>query len=193
MDFLNLAKERFSARAFSAQVVEEDKVNYLLECAQRAPSACNKQPWHFVVAQTEDARQKVQQCYNRDWLKTAPLYIIIYAADERAWVREEDGKNHADIDAAIAIEHFCLAATAVGLGSCWVCNFDVAALQAASRGHSAHRLSCKHAFQAVASQGDWRNRVAFLVLERMQNATLKVRKSAAKNHTKAIRRAFLQI
>ena len=131
MDFLNLAKERFSARAFSAQVVEEDKVNYLLACAQRAPSACNKQPWHFVVAQTDEARQKVQQCYNRDWLKTAPLYIIIYAADDRAWVREDDGKNHADIDAAIATEHLCLAATAVGLGSCWVCNFDVAALQAA--------------------------------------------------------------
>ena len=37
MDFLNLAKERFSARAFSAQVVEEDKVNYLLECAQPPP------------------------------------------------------------------------------------------------------------------------------------------------------------
>ena len=201
MDFLNLAKERFSARAFSAQVVEEDKVNYLLACAQRAPSACNKQPWHFVVAQTEDARQKVQQCYNRDWLKTAPLYIIIYAADDRAWVREEDGKNHADIDAAIAIEHLCLAATAVGLGSCWVCNFDVAALQAAfplgksvaSRGHSAHRLSCKHAFKAITSQGNRRNRVAFLVPERMQNTTLKVRKSAVKNHTKASRRAFLQI
>ena len=64
-------------------------------------------------------------------MKAAPLYIIIYAADDRAWVREEDGKNHADIDAAIAIEHLCLAATAVGLGSCWVCNFDVAALQAA--------------------------------------------------------------
>ena len=76
MDFLNLAKERFSARAFSAQVVEEDKVNYLLACAQRAPSACNKQPWHFVVAQTDEARQKVQQCYNREWMKAAPLYII---------------------------------------------------------------------------------------------------------------------
>lgn len=131
MDFLNLAKERFSARAFSAQAVKEDKVNYLLECAQRAPSACNKQPWHFVVAQTEEARQKVQQCYNREWMRQAPLYIIIYAANDKAWVREEDGKSHADIDAAIAIEHLCLAATAVGLGSCWVCNFNVAALQAA--------------------------------------------------------------
>ena len=102
MDFLNLAKERFSARAFSAQAVEEDKVNYLLECAQRAPSACNKQPWHFVVAQTEEARQKVQQCYNREWMRQAPLYIIIYAANDKAWVREEDGKSHAYIDAAIA-------------------------------------------------------------------------------------------
>ena len=46
-------------------------------------------------------------------------------------MREDDGKNHADIDAAIAIEHLCLAATAVGLGSCWVGNFDVAALHAA--------------------------------------------------------------
>ena len=131
MDFLNLAKERFSARAFSAQAVEEDKVNYLLECAQRAPSACNKQPWHFVVAQTEEARQKVQQSYNREWMRQAPLYIIIYAANDKAWIREEDGKSHADIDAAIAIEHLCLAATAVGLGSCWVCNFNVATLQAA--------------------------------------------------------------
>ena len=83
------------------------------------------------MAQTEEARQKVQQCYNREWMRQAPLYIIIYAANDKAWVREEDGKSHADIDAAIAIEHLCLAATAVGLGSCWVCNFNVATLQAA--------------------------------------------------------------
>lgn len=64
-------------------------------------------------------------------MRQAPLYIIIYAANDKAWIREEDGKSHADIDAAIAIEHLCLAATAVGLGSCWVCNFNVATLQTA--------------------------------------------------------------
>ena len=77
MNFLELTKERYSTRAFSAQAVEEEKINYLLECARRAPSACNKQPWHFVVAETAEARNKVQQCYNRDWIKQAPLYIII--------------------------------------------------------------------------------------------------------------------
>lgn len=131
MNFLELTKERYSTRAFSAQAVEEEKINYLLECARRAPSACNKQPWHFVVAETAEARNKVQQCYNRDWIKQAPLYIIIYAANEQAWRREEDEKKHADIDAAIATEHICLAASALELGSCWVCNFDVKALQAA--------------------------------------------------------------
>ncbi len=131
MDFLNLVNERFSARAFTGQAVEDNKVDYILECARRAPSACNKQPWHFVVAQSEAARSKVQQCYNREWIKQAPLHLIIYAANEQAWVRDEDGKNHADIDAAIAVEHICLAATAVGLGSCWVCNFNVEALKAA--------------------------------------------------------------
>lgn len=93
MNFLELTKERYSTRAFSAQAVEEEKINYLLECARRAPSACNKQPWHFVVAETAEARNKVQQCYNRDWIKQAPLYIIIYAANEQAWRREEDEKK----------------------------------------------------------------------------------------------------
>ena len=39
-------------------------------------------------------------------------------------MRKSDNKNHADIDAAIATEHICLAAAEQGLGSCWVCNFD---------------------------------------------------------------------
>lgn len=42
-----------------------------------------------------------------------------------AWTRHEDGKSHADIDLAIAIEHLCLAAAEQGLGTCWVCNFHV--------------------------------------------------------------------
>ena len=52
---------------------------------------------------------------------------IVACADHReSWHRPADGKDHADIDVAIAVEHLCLAATEVGLGTCWVCNFDVA-------------------------------------------------------------------
>ena len=41
-----------------------------------------------------------------------------------AWVRPADGHNHVDVDVSIATEHLCLAATALGLGTCWVCNFN---------------------------------------------------------------------
>lgn len=56
-------------------------------------------------------------------------YTIICAVETEAWVRPCDSKNHADIDAAIATEHVCLAAADQGLGTCWVCNFDKTLLQ----------------------------------------------------------------
>ena len=125
MDFLELAKKRFSARSYKSDRVEPDKIDYVIECARLAPSAVNYQPWHFMVIISEEQKQKVQQCYNRDWFAQAPVYIAICVDKSKAWVRKSDNKNHADIDAAIATEHICLAATEIGLGSCWVCNFDL--------------------------------------------------------------------
>ena len=83
MNFLELTKERYSTRAFSAQAVEEEKINYLLECARRAPSACNNNHGTSLWQKTAASPNKVQQCYNRDWIKQVPLYIIIYAANEQ--------------------------------------------------------------------------------------------------------------
>ena len=125
MDFLELVKQRYSARDYLPKAVEQEKIDYILECARLAPSAVNHQPWRFIVVQSADTRRAVQQCYARDWFAQAPLYLVIYAKYSEAWVRGYDQKNHADIDAAIAIEHICLAATEQKLGSCWVCNFDV--------------------------------------------------------------------
>ncbi len=125
MDFLELTKKRFSARNYKSDKVEQDKIDYIIECARLAPSAVNYQPWHFLVVIGEEQKQKVRQCYNRDWFAKAPLYIAVCVDESEAWVRKSDNKNHADIDAAIATEHICLAATEMGLGSCWVCNFDL--------------------------------------------------------------------
>ena len=69
---------------------------------------------------------RLPECYKREWLREAPLYIVICGNKAQSWKRRADGHDHADIDAAIATEHICLAATEQGLGSCWVCNFDVA-------------------------------------------------------------------
>ena len=125
MEFLELTKSRFSARSYKPDAVEQEKLNYIIECAQLAPSAVNYQPWHFLIIKSKEQRLKIQQCYNREWFASAPVYIVVCVDTSVAWVRKADNKNHADIDAAIAAEHICLAAADLGLGSCWVCNFDL--------------------------------------------------------------------
>lgn len=124
MNMLELSRQRFSARKFTDQKVSPSDPDYLLECARLAPSAVNRQPWHFVVVESEEAKARLRQVYNREWFATAPLYIVCYAHTGRCWTRAADQKAHGDIDVAIAAEHICLAATERGLGSCWVCNYD---------------------------------------------------------------------
>jgi nitroreductase len=123
MNFLELVKNRYSCRAYKSLDVEKEKLEYILECVRFAPSAVNKQPWLFHIVSNEEEKAKLQQCYNRDWFKTAPMYIIASILHDEEWVRA-DGKHHGDIDIAIAVEHLCLAATEQGLATCWVCNFD---------------------------------------------------------------------
>lgn len=124
MNMLELSGQRFSARKFTDQKVSSSDLDYLLECARLAPSAVNRQPWRFVVVESEEAKARLRQVYNREWFATAPLYIVCYAHTGRCWTRAADQKAHGDIDVAIAAEHICLAATERGLGSCWVCNYD---------------------------------------------------------------------
>ncbi len=121
--FKQLAEQRFSARKFTDAPITPSDLDYIKQCVQLAPSAVNKQPWKFVVIESEDAKQRIRQTYNREWFSTAPLYILCLKNTSAAWMRRYDNKSHADIDLAIAIEHLCLAATDCGLGTCWVCNY----------------------------------------------------------------------
>lgn len=123
MDFLELVRNRYSCRAYKALDVEKQKLDYMMECVRLAPSAVNKQPWRFRIVSSGEEKAKMQQCYNREWFRTAPLYVIASVRHDEEWVRA-DGKHHGDIDVAIAVEHLCLAATEQGLATCWVCNFD---------------------------------------------------------------------
>ena len=122
-NFLDLVTERYSARAYSDRKVEQEKIDYILECARLAPSAVNFQPWKFILVESEEKRTALHACYAQEWFQQAPLYIVVCGDHSQSWTRKRDGHDHADIDAAIATEHICLAATEVGLGSCWVCNF----------------------------------------------------------------------
>ena len=123
MNFLELAKNRYSCRAYKSFDVEKEKLDYIMECVRFAPSAVNKQPWLFHIVRKDEDKAKLLQCYRRDWLNTAPMYIVASVLHDEEWVRF-DGKHHGDIDIAIAVEHLCQAATEQGLATCWVCNFD---------------------------------------------------------------------
>lgn len=125
MDFKEICKARYSVRAYKPDAIPAETMEYIKECTRLAPSAVNKQPWKFILFTGEDDRARMQQCYDKEWFREAPAYILVCENHGAAWTRRYDEKNHADIDVAIAIEHLCLAAAEQGLGTCWVCNFRV--------------------------------------------------------------------
>lgn len=125
MTFAELAKQRFSSRNYQNKTVEPEKIKAVLEAARIAPSAANKQPWVFYVANTPKSLSLLAPVYHRQWYKEAPVVIVACANHNMGWVRASDNKDHCDIDLAIAIDHMTLQATDLGLGTCWICNFDV--------------------------------------------------------------------
>jgi nitroreductase len=123
MSFLELANKRYSVRDFEDIPVEQDKILMVLEAGRIAPSAVNYQPVHFIVITDEAVKNKVLEAYSRDWIRRAPVLIVVCGDHSKSWKRR-DGKDHCDIDAAIAADHITLAAADMGLGTCWVCAFD---------------------------------------------------------------------
>lgn len=124
MNLTQLILNRYSVRNYFEKPVEEEKLLQVLDAARNAPSAVNYQPWHFVVIDSEESLEQMWSVYNRDWIKTAPIIIVACADHSQSWKRSSDGKDFADVDVSIAIDHITLKATELGLGTCWVCNFN---------------------------------------------------------------------
>ncbi len=133
-EFLSLAKQRQSDRAFDPdRPVESDKLHRILEAARLAPSACNSQPWHFIVVDDPDLRNKLADATSskligiNHFTKQAPVHIVVVeeranmSASFGAWVKD---KNYAHIDIGITAAHIVLAAEDEGLGSCIIGWFD---------------------------------------------------------------------
>ncbi len=125
MSFLDVARKRYSVRNFDDRPVEREKLLRVLEAGRIAPSACNLQPWHFIIVDDNEVKEKLAGAYSREWFRKAPAVIVICGDHENSWKRN-DGKDHCDIDAAIAADHMTLAAADAGLGTCWICAFDSA-------------------------------------------------------------------
>ncbi|MDL2214856.1 nitroreductase family protein [Dysgonomonas sp. OttesenSCG-928-M03] len=128
MDFLELVKKRQSTRKYdTSREVETEKIANILEAARLSPSACNAQPWHFIVVDEPDLKNKVADAASARLLgmnhftKQAPVHLLI--VEEKVNLSSGIGglikdKNFAFVDIGIAAAHICLAAEAQGLGSC---------------------------------------------------------------------------
>jgi nitroreductase len=126
MEFSELIRKRYSVRAYKPDPVEEEKLEQVLEAARLAPTAANRQPFQLIVIPTAGHEAGLRRIYSREWLLQAPLVICACAITEQGWVRM-DGKPYTDVDVSIAMDHLILAATDLGLGTCWIAAFDPAA------------------------------------------------------------------
>ncbi|MBR5820944.1 MAG: nitroreductase family protein [Alistipes sp.] len=120
MDFLTLAKKRYACRKYTAQKVEREKLELILEAGRVAPTGCNFQPQRLLVVESEEGMARLARC-TRDF--GAPLAIIVCADTNTAWTRKYDGKQIADIDATIITDHMMLEAASLGLDTLWICMF----------------------------------------------------------------------
>ena len=130
MEFAELIAKRYSVRAYRPDPLEDEKLQAVLEAARLAPTAANRQPFQLIVLHTAGREAEIGKIYRRPWFVQAPLVIGVCAISSLAWVRESDRFNARLIDAAIVADHLILAATALGLGTCWIAAFNVEAARA---------------------------------------------------------------
>jgi nitroreductase len=123
MEFIDVIKKRKSVRSFKKKEISQEKIEYICNCARLAPSWMNKQCWHFIIVKDIEKIHKLAKAsiINR-WLKNVPI-IIIACADPLS-SGEKNNIHYSTVDVAIAFEHMILAATDIGLGTCWIGGFD---------------------------------------------------------------------
>ena len=140
MTFIDLVKHRFSCRKFLNTPVEKEKLEQCLEAARLAPSACNSQPWKFIVITDPVLKEKAcAAAFNGQYsagsfAKIAPVLVIVLS--EKGNFSSRVGNFVRDTrfyltDIGIAVEHFILQASELGLGTCWMGWFNETGLKKA--------------------------------------------------------------
>jgi nitroreductase len=123
MGVFEIIRKRRSIRLYEEKLVEQEKLNRVLEAGRLAPSADNRQPWRFIVVTNDEVKEKLRASYDEEWFVSAPVIIIGCAVPKEAWVRM-DGQEYWMVDVAIAMQNMILVATELGLGTCWIADFD---------------------------------------------------------------------
>lgn len=121
MNVLEAIRKRRSVRKYLDRPIPAKLKQKLLEALRLAPSACNHQPWRFILVEDGARRREIAQlAYNQDWMAKAPLIVVGCGFPEAAYQRMGGHGNSVNVDLAIAIDHLTLAAAEEGLGTCWI-------------------------------------------------------------------------
>ena len=114
MNTLQAILERRSIRKYKREPLPEEDLRQILEAGRQAPSAANRQPWHFVLVGGEEQKKRLAQaCRNQTWMADAAYILVGVGLPQvsEKWYR---------VDVAIAMENMVLAAWALGYGTCWI-------------------------------------------------------------------------
>jgi len=118
VDTIGAIMQRRSIRKYATRAISDEDLRTILEAGRQAPSAANRQPWHFIVVQGENQKRRLAEaCSGQTWIADAAAII---AGLGKPGVSEK----WYPVDVAIAMENMILAATALGYGTCWIGAFE---------------------------------------------------------------------
>jgi len=124
MEFKDVVAARKSVRSYSNEDVEEEKFDKIFEAARMAPSWANRQCWSYILVKDKEKIEKLAKGIINSWMKNAKAIIVACGDPKKSGSR--NGMDYYLVDVAISMEHLVLAATDVGLGTCWIGGFDEA-------------------------------------------------------------------
>jgi nitroreductase len=128
MEFKDVIAARKSVRSYADKPVEVEKLSQILEAARQAPSWANKQCCRYIVVKDKAKIQELASGLN-GWLKHAPVIVVACADPKNSGDR--NGMNYFLVDVGISMQQLVLAATDMGLGTCWIGAFDEAKIKKA--------------------------------------------------------------
>lgn len=145
-----LISQRRSIRQYLDKPVEKEKITQALEAARLAPSASNAQPWRFIVATGAKREQILSEGLGglvvpNSWAKTAPAVIVVCSSTnifKHALGEKVQGTQYHLIDLGIAMEHFVLKATELGLGTCYIGWFNAKNIKSALNLPGSWKVDC---------------------------------------------------
>ena len=119
MSVIDLLLSRRSIRKYRTDQISQDSLQSILEAGRYAPSADNGQPWHFIVLTDPNIKEKLSHGQWNGFIRDSAFTIVGCAYEGSTYARK-----WSTVDTAIALQNMVIAACGLGIGSCWVGDFD---------------------------------------------------------------------